>query len=426
MRLIYADREDRDSVFGPARPLPDVSGPVAEIIAAVRERGDEALFTYTERFDGVRPAHLRVSEEERKEALRALPPAFVEVLREAADNIRAFHRQQLRQGFVLCPRPGVTVGQKVLPIDSVGLYVPGGSAAYPSSVLMNAIPAQIAGCGRIAMASPPGRDGRIAAPILGAAEILGIGEIYSVGGAQAVAALAYGTQSVPPVCKIVGPGNAYVAEAKRQVFGQAGIDMVAGPSEILIIADASARADWLAADLLSQAEHDPCASAALLTSEEGLARATLAEVERQLALLPRAAIAGESIRRQGRAIITRDIAQALEIANRIAPEHLELCLERPFDWLGQVRNAGSVFLGHHCPEAMGDYFLGCNHTLPTMGTARFSSALSVDDFIKKIQFSYCSREAQEREGEAVALFARQEGLHAHAVSAEIRRKEAAP
>lgn len=423
MRILFADQESRQSIFGDALPLPDVSAPVRDIIDRVRAEGDQALLAFTRQFDGAPLSSLRVSRQEMDQALASMPEDFLQVLRKAAGHIRQFHQEQARRSFVLSPRPGLTCGQRVLPIASVGLYVPGGTAAYPSSVLMNAIPAQIAGCSRIAMVSPPGPDGRLHPAILAAAHVAGLDEIYKLGGAQAIAALAYGSQSVAPVCKIVGPGNAYVAEAKRQVFGQVAIDMIAGPSEILIIADSGSRPDWLAADLLSQAEHDALASAVLVTPDEGLARAVAAEVARQLPLLPRHEIARASIEGRGKIIVVKDLAEAMQIANTIAPEHLELSLAQPFDWLDRVENAGSVFLGRYCPEAMGDYYIGCNHTLPTSGTARFSSALSVDDFVKKIQFSYYSKEAMLAEAGEVALFARQEGLEAHARSAECRLME---
>ena len=420
MQIVRPTEFSRDSIYGTAAALPDLSAPVREIIDSVRREGDRALYRLTERFDGAALESLWVTEAEIREAMAAQPKDFMDVLRTAADNIRMFHVEQRRQSFWLNPREGVTMGQRLLPIARVGLYVPGGTAAYPSSVLMNAIPAQIAGCPEIVIASPPGTDGRIHPAILAAAGVLNITQILKLGGAQAVAALAWGTESIRAVDKIVGPGNAYVAEAKRQVFGQVAIDMMAGPSEILIIADQHSRADWLAADLLSQAEHDALASAVLVTPCETLAAAVKQEVDRQLETLPRREIAARSILERGRIVLVKDLDEAIRIANLLAPEHLELCVEEPFLWLEQVRCAGSVFLGRWCPEAVGDYLAGCNHTLPTGGTARFASPLSVDNFQRKMQFCYYSKQALEREAPAVARFARQEGLEAHARSAESR------
>lgn len=420
MQIVRPTEFSRDSIFGAAAATPDLSAPVREIIDSVRLEGNQALYRLTERFDGAVLKNLWVTEAEIQEAMAAQPRDFMDVLRTAADNIRMFHVEQRRQSFWLNPREGVTMGQRLLPIARVGLYVPGGTAAYPSSVLMNAIPAQIAGCPEIVIASPPGPDGRIHPAILAAAGVLNITQILKLGGAQAVAALAYGTESIRAVDKIVGPGNAYVAEAKRQVFGQVAIDMMAGPSEILIIADQHSRADWLAADLLSQAEHDALASAVLVTPCETLAKAVKQEVNRQLETLPRREIAARSMLERGRIVLVKDLDEAIRIANLLAPEHLELCVEEPFLWLEQVRCAGSVFLGRWCPEAVGDYLAGCNHTLPTGGTARFASPLSVDDFQRKMQFCYYSKQALEREAPAVARFARQEGLEAHARSAESR------
>lgn len=417
IRILYADGETRQSIFGEQQETAAPSEAVAGIIKRVRDEGDVAVLDLTERYDGCRLETLLVSPQEMDEAMAAVPPEFVDIMRAASRNIRAYHERQVRHGFLLDDREGLTTGQRMVPIERVGLYVPGGTAAYPSSVLMNAIPAMIAGCPRIIMATPPGPDGRINAGILAAAQVAGITEVYKMGGAQAVAAMAYGTNSVPRVDKIVGPGNAWVAEAKRQVYGQVGIDMIAGPSEILIIADGASDPRHVAADLLSQAEHDRQAAAVLVTESEALAQAVQQEVERQLVTLPRQDIARASIERNGKIIVTRDMMEAVDMANRIAPEHLELCVDAPFDLLPRIVNAGSVFLGRWCPEAMGDYFAGPNHTLPTSGTARFSSALSVDDFVKKIQFSYYTKEALRREKDGVALFARMEGLEAHARSA---------
>jgi len=413
----------REAIFGSLAQGLDVSAAVAEIIAAVRTQGDAALYRYTELFDGAKLLSLKVSDQELAEARAAVAPRLIRVMEEAACNIEAFHRQQLRGSFILDPRPGVTSGQKIVPIQRVGLYVPGGTAAYPSSVLMNTIPARIAGCREIVMVTPPGKDGKINPAILAAAGVAGMDTIYKLGGAQAVAALAYGTQTIERVNKIVGPGNAYVAEAKRQVFGQVAIDMIAGPSEILIIADEGSDPRHLAADLLSQAEHDKLATALLITSDAALAVQVQLELERQLALLPRQEIARASIENRGRIILVKNLEEAMSLSNDIAPEHLELQVDQPFDWLPKVQNAGSVFLGRHCPEAMGDYYAGANHTLPTGGTAKFSSPLSVDDFVKKMQFCYYTQEALKREGDDVAYFAHQEGLDAHARSVLCRLEE---
>ena len=401
----------------------DVSGPVREMIAQVREQGDSALYALTERFDGARLETLAVAEQEIDDAMRAVEPEFLEILREAAGNIRRYHEKQKRESFVMTEREGVVLGQKILPLERVGIYVPGGTAAYPSSVLMNAVPAQIAGVKEIIMVTPPGRDGTVNPAILAAARIAGVTRIFKLGGAQAVAALAYGTQSVPRVDKIVGPGNAYVAEAKKQVFGQVNIDMVAGPSEVLVLADQNSNPAHVAADLLSQAEHDTMASAVLVTDSAELAQKVSEEVERQLETLERREIARASVEANGKIILVDDMHEAIAVSNRIAPEHLELCLDDPFAWLGLVQNAGSVNLGRYNPEPMGDYFSGPNHTLPTMVTARFYRPLSVDDFIKKMQFSYYTREALEQDWKKVSRFARKEGLTAHARAVEIRFEE---
>ena len=412
-----------EEIFARVQDDRDVSGIVADIIARVRAQGDKALAAYAEQFDGAAPERLEVTGAELDAAVAALDPEFVEILRQAAANIEAFHKHQVRSSFVVTDQPGVVMGQKVMPIEKVGLYVPGGTAAYPSSVLMNCIPAKLAGCREIVMVSPPTCGGDINPVILAAARIAGVHRVFRTGGAQAVAALAYGTESVPRVDKIVGPGNAFVAEAKRQVFGQVAIDMIAGPSEILVVADGKSDPAAVAADLLSQAEHDKLASAVLVTDSEELAVAVQAEIERQLPLLEREEIARASIDNNGKIIVAGDLAVAVEIANRIAPEHLELCMDNPFDWLDRIQNAGSVFMGRHCPEALGDYFAGPNHTLPTSGTARFSSPLSVDDFVKKTQFTYFTGDALERVAGKVDYFARQEGLTAHARSVTIRFDE---
>ena len=409
-----------EEIFARSNPQVDVSAVVREILATVRDQGDKALYDYCEKFDHVALPSLEVNQAEKDEAMQAVDPAFLEILRMAAENIRAFHRQQVRTSFILTDRPGVVMGQKIMPIEKVGLYVPGGTAAYPSTVLMDAIPAKIAGCREIVIVTPPGKDGKVPAAILAAAQIAGVDRVFKVGGAQAVAALAYGTETLPKVDKIVGPGNAFVAEAKRQVFGLVAIDMIAGPSEILVLADGSCDAKVVAADLLSQAEHDKMASAVLVTDSEALAEAVAQEIERQLKTLPREEIARASIDNNGKIIVTGDLAAAIDVANALAPEHLELCVEQPFDYLDRITNAGSIFLGKNCPEALGDYLAGPNHTLPTSGTARFSSPLSVDDFVKKSQYTYFTRDALGQVAEQIAAFARQEGLEAHARSAVVR------
>ncbi len=401
----------------------DVSAIVADIIADVRSRGDAALYDYCRRFDKADLKCLAVSQAEIDEAFAAVEPKFLEILEKAARNIRAFHENQRRQGFEVKSPDGIITGQKITPIEKVGVYVPGGTASYPSTVLMDTIPAVIAGCSRIVMVSPPNAEGKIAPVILAAAKIAGVTEVYKLGGAQAVAALAYGTESVPQVDKIVGPGNAFVAEAKRQVFGQVSIDMIAGPSEILVIADGKSNPAHVAADLLSQAEHDKMASAVLVTDSEELAQAVSAELERQIPLLPRAEIARTSIDNNGKIIVAEDLMAVIEVANRIAPEHLELMVDEPFAYLDGIRNAGSIFMGRSCPEALGDYYAGPNHTLPTSGTARFSSGLNVDDFVKKSQYVYCTEEILKNIGADVAFFARKEGLEAHARSVLIRTED---
>ena len=393
---------------------------VAEIITKVRQEGDQALFYYTEKFDHAVFDEFQVPEADFQAAMEQVGPEFLAVLEEAAENIRAFHRHQLRSSFVVTERPGVVLGQKVMPLARVGLYVPGGTACYPSSVLMNAIPAKLAGVPELIMVSPPS-GGDIAPAILAAAKIAGVDKVFRIGGAQAIAALAYGTESIPRVDKIVGPGNAYVAEAKKQVFGQVDIDMIAGPSEILVVADGASDPRVVAADMLSQAEHDKMAAAVLVTDSQALAEQVSAELERQIPLLPRADIARTSIDRNGKIIVAPDLSLAIDIANEIAPEHLELCVDNPFAYLEQVRNAGSIFMGRNCPEALGDYWAGPNHTLPTLGTARFSSPLSVDDFVKRSSFTYYTAEALQQVAEKVAFFAEQEGLSAHARSALARQ-----
>lgn len=398
-----------------------VADVVTEIIQNVITNGDKALFEYSKRFDRADLTALEVTADEIDEAIASVSPEFIEIIREAADNIRAFHEKQVRNSFILNEKDGVVTGQKIIPIEKVGLYVPGGTAAYPSTVLMDSIPAKIAGCNEIVMVTPPSSDGKVNPVILAAAKIAGVDRIFKVGGAQAVAALAYGTESVPKVDKIVGPGNAYVAEAKKQVFGKVSIDMIAGPSEILVVADSTSNPKFVAADLLSQAEHDKMASAVLVTDSEELAKKVSDELEQQIPLLPRKEIARASIDNNGKIIVAKDnLSLAIDIANEIAPEHLELCVDNPFDYLDKIKHAGSVFMGKYCPEALGDYFAGPNHTLPTSGTARFSSPLSVDDFVKKTQFIYYSKDALSCVADKVAYFAEKEGLSAHAKSATIR------
>lgn len=402
----------------------DVAEPVRAIVQDVAQNGDAALRAYEKRFDRADLTALEVSPEEWDAAMAAVQPEFLQILQEAAANIRRYHEKQVRASYVVNEQPGVLLGQRILPIEKVGVYVPGGTAAYPSTVLMDTIPAKLAGCGQIVMVTPPAPDGSIRPAILAAARIAGVDRVFRLGGAQAIAALAYGTESVPRVDKIVGPGNAYVAEAKKQVFGRVAIDMVAGPSEILVVADSTCDPVFVAADLLSQAEHDRLATAVLVTDSAAFAQAVAGELERQIPLLPRAEIARASIDGSGKIIVAEnDLKKAIEIANELAPEHLELCVDNPFDYLDQIRCAGSVFLGKNCPEALGDYFAGPNHTLPTCGTARFSSALSVDDFVKKSQFTYYTADALRAVSGKIAAFAMQEGLQAHAKSVTIRFEE---
>ena len=422
IRLFKFSEVSPEDVFARVSPTAQVDGIVADIIADVRKRGDAALLEYTARFDGAELDSLRVTEEEIEEARSAVEPEFLGILSRAARNIRRFHERQVRNSFILNDEDGIVMGQKVIPLDRAGLYVPGGTAAYPSTVLMDAIPAKIAGVRQVVMVTPPGKDGRVNPAILAAAYEAGVDCIFKVGGAQAVAALAYGTESVPRVDKIVGPGNAFVAEAKRQVFGQVAIDMIAGPSEILVLADGKSDPRVLAADLLSQAEHDKNASAVLVTDSMELAEAVRDELERQIPLLDRAEIARASVDNNGKIIVADSLSEAIEVANEIAPEHLELMVDNPFDYLDKIRHAGSIFMGRHCPEALGDYFAGPNHTLPTGGTARFSSPLSVDDFVKKSQYTYYTEEALSRVADDIAAFARKEGLTGHAKSAVIRRE----
>lgn len=420
IKILKYGQVDNSQIFARGTETTDVSATVSEIIENVRKNGDKALYEYCKKFDKAELSSLCVTKEEIDAALGMVEPEFIRVLETAAKNIKKFHSKQVRQSFVINDEKGIVMGQKIIPVDRAGLYVPGGTAAYPSTVLMDSIPAKIAGCPEVVMVTPPLADGTVNPVILAAAHIAGIDKIFKVGGAQAIAALAYGTETIPKVDKIVGPGNAYVAEAKKQVFGKVSIDMIAGPSEILIVADQNSNARHIAADLLSQAEHDKMASAVLVTNSYELAEKVRDQLEEQIPLLSRAEIARVSIDDNGKIIVTDNLNDAIDIANEIAPEHLELCVDNPFDWLDSIRHAGSIFMGRNCPEALGDYMAGPNHTLPTSGTAKFSSPLSVDDFIKKTQFTYFTNDALRSVARDVELFANKEGLCAHAKSAVIR------
>mgnify|MGYP002276126821 FL=1 len=404
----YSDTSN-DEIFSRGMTSTGLEETVAEIIADVKENGDKALFKYCEKFDNTVTDCLEVSEDEVGEAFDSVDKDLIEVMKKARENIYDYHKHQVKNSFVIAEKDGVVLGQKVTPLERAGIYVPGGTAAYPSTVLMKEI-----------IMTSPAKDGKINPVILAAAKIAGADRIFKAGGAQAIAAMAYGTESYPRVDKIVGPGNAFVAEAKKQVFGLVDIDMIAGPSEILVIADGTCDPKTVAADMLSQAEHDRMASAVLVTNSRKLAEETSAEIERQLKLLPREEIARPSIENNGKIIIAESILQAIEIANEIAPEHLEVCVDNPFDYLDRIKNAGSIFLGKNCPEALGDYFAGPNHTLPTSGTARFSSPLSVDDFVKKSAFTYYTGDALSKVCDDIARFAEQEGLSGHARSALVR------
>ena len=423
IKIFEVGKIKEEEIFVRNEPVAEVGGIVSEIINNVKANGDKALSEYLEKFDKVKLTDFKVSEEEITSALNKVEPEFLEILKEAESNIRAFHEKQVRQGFMMTAKNGVILGQRVVPIEKVGIYVPGGTAAYPSTVLMDAVPAKIAGVSEIIMVTPPNKTGEINPYILAAAKIAGITAIYKLGGAQAVAALAYGTESVPKVDKIVGPGNAFVAEAKKQVFGQVGIDMIAGPSEVLVLADGKSNPKFVAADLLSQAEHDKNASCVLITESEKLAKEVRQEIENQLACLLREEIARVSIDNNGKIIICKDLLQGIDIANRIAPEHMEVCVDEPFNYLGLIKNAGSVFLGRYNAEPTGDYFAGPNHTLPTSGTARFYSPLSVEDFVKNIQYSYYTEEALKTDYKKISYFANKEGLTAHARAVDIRFEE---
>ncbi len=421
IKILSFNETSPSEIFDRGTAANDVSGIVSEIIDNVRKNGDKALFEYCSKFDKNDLKSLIVSDEEKKEAMASVDQKLIPVLEKAAENIRDFHSMQIRQGFIKNDKSGIVMGQKILPIEKVGLYVPGGTAAYPSTVLMNVIPAKLAGCKEIVITTPANSEGKINPAIIAAAEIAGADKIFKIGGAQAIAALAYGTESVPRVYKIVGPGNAFVAEAKRQVYGQVSIDMIAGPSEIMIVADGKTDPMHAAADMLSQAEHDKNASAVMITDSMEFAKALQLEIEKQLKQLEREEIARASIENNGKIIVTDDLKAALKLANELAPEHLELLVDEPFDLLGDVESAGSVFLGRYSPEALGDYFAGANHTLPTGGTAHFSSPLSVDDFIKKIQYTYYTKEAFLKVADDIGLFAETEGLTGHAKSAYSRK-----
>ncbi len=423
IKIFNLNNLKKEDVFERVKTEKDVSSIVKEILDDVKLRGDEALFFYNKKFDNAVIDQLLVQKEEIDEALKLVDEKFLSILKEASKNIREFHEKQKRQGFKIEKENGAIIGQKIIPIAVAGLYVPGGTASYPSTVLMDAIPAKIAGCKKVVMVTPPNKEGKIAPEILAAAFVAGVDTIFKVGGAQAIGALAYGTKSIPKADKIVGPGNAFVAEAKRQVFGKVSIDMIAGPSEILVIADKNQNPKFVAADLLSQAEHDKMATAVLITDSIDLAKEVQQEVERQLEKLPRQEIARASIENNGKIILCEDIEKAIALSNELAPEHLEICVDNALDYIDKVENAGSVFLGRYCPEALGDYMAGTNHTLPTSGTAKFSSPLSVDDFVKKTQFTFFTKQAFEGLAPSVAYFAEKEGLSAHARSATIRLEE---
>ncbi len=423
IKILEYNKVSLNEIFSRTNDTVDVSKIVSEIIDNVKENKDKALFYYCEKFDKAKLSSLEVTKEEIEEGYNNVPKDFIEVLKKAAENITKFHSKQVRNGFIINDEDGIVMGQKIIPVDSAGLYVPGGTASYPSTVLMDSIPAKIAGCKEVVIVTPPDSNGKINPAILAAEKIAGVDRIFKVGGAQAIAALAYGTETIPKVDKIVGPGNAFVAEAKKQVFGMVSIDMIAGPSEILVIADKKSNPSFVAADLLSQAEHDKLANAVLITESIELALNVQKEIEKQLPLLEREEIARQSIENYGKIIVCDDLMCAIELSNEIAPEHLELCVDNPFDYLDKIRHAGSIFMGRFCPEALGDYYSGANHTLPTSGTAKFSSPLSVDDFIKKTQYTYYTKDALSKVYKDISLFANKEGLTAHGKSATIRFEE---
>ena len=423
IKILKYGQVKNEEIFSRCEGLTKVDTVVSDIIDNVKKNGDKALIEYEEKFDKVKLSSLMVTKEEIDEALTQVDAKFIEVLKLAAKNIREYHEKQLRKGFEIKKENGVVIGQKITPIEKAGLYVPGGKAAYPSTVLMDSIPAKIAGCKSVTMVTPPNKEGKISPVILAAAFVAGVDKIYKVGGAQAIAALAYGTESIEKVDKIVGPGNAFVAEAKKQVFGKVSIDMIAGPSEILVVSDSKSNPKYVAADLLSQAEHDQMASAVLVTDSMELALSVQKEIEDQLGKLDREDIARVSIDTNGKIIVADDLKTVIDIANEIAPEHLELCVDDPFEYLDKIENAGSIFMGRNCPEALGDYLAGPNHTLPTSGTAKFSSPLSCDDFVKKTQYTYYTKEALGEVKDDIAYFATLEGLTGHATSATIRLED---
>lgn len=398
----------------------DVSDIVSDIINNVKVNGDKAVYDYTVKFDGKAPEKTEISVDEIESLIQSCDKDYISTLEKAAENIRDFHKRQVQQSWLTTKENGVIMGQRVRGLERVGLYVPGGTAAYPSSVLMNAIPAKLAGCKEIVMTTPPSKDGKPNPDIIAAAKIAGVDRIFLMGGAQAVAALAYGTEQIPKVDKIVGPGNIFVATAKKLLYGVVDIDMIAGPSEILIIADETAKPDFLAADLMSQAEHDKLASSILLTNSKTLAEKVKAELKIQCEKLERKDIIEESLKNYGAVIVCSDMAQAVEFANELAPEHLEVCCENPMEYVGKLDNAGSVFLGNYSPEPLGDYFAGPNHVLPTSGTARFFSPLSVDSFVKKSSFIYYTEDALKEQSDDIVRFAEVEGLTAHANSIKVR------
>lgn len=415
IKILKKGNYELDDILIRDRSGRDVSGVVSDIVFSVKQGGDPTLRNYCRMFDGAAPKDLELSKEEIEAAIKEVPEDVLDTLQEAADRIAAYHKEQVKNGYTV-EADGVRLRQRVVPLSKVGIYIPGGTASYPSTVLMNAVPAKIAGVGEIIMVSPPTDNGSIAPVILAAAKIAGVDRVFRIGGAQAVAALAYGTETVPRVDKIVGPGNAYVAEAKKQVFGQVGIDLIAGPSEILVVADKGSDAGIIAADMLSQAEHDKMATAVMITTDTFLAERVSEQIEEQLSKLPREEIARESIEVNGKIIIVDDLDEAIDLANELAPEHLELYLDDAEKYADKVVNAGSVFVGKNCPEALGDYFAGTNHTLPTAGTARFASPLTVDDFTKSMSLTYYEPEALAYAKDKVALLARQEGLEGHARS----------
>lgn len=398
----------------------NIEDKVRNIIETVKDYGDRALINFTKQFDNIMLEDLRVTEDEIEEAYNSVDKEFIDILKESKENIKAYHEKQKKLDYIYTKENGVYMGQRIIPIESVGVYVPGGKAAYPSSVLMNVIPAKIAGVKKIVMVTPPSLNGEVNKNILAAAKISGVDEVFKVGGAQAIAALAYGTETIEAVCTIVGPGNAYVAEAKRQVYGKVGIDMIAGPSEVLIIADEAANEKFIAADLMAQAEHDEMASSILITTSMNLAKKVNNEVKVKVEDLDRKEIVRKSLQSYGKIIVCNNIDECIDISNKISPEHLEILLKNPMEYLEKIKNAGSIFLGEYTPEPMGDYFAGTNHVLPTCRSARFSSPLSLDTFTKKSSYLYYSKEALLNCGEKVVKFAKEEGLTAHGNSIKVR------